>query len=305
MERIYNKKILVIIVVAVICSILFVNRSTVYASFADLEYPPDSSGKVDYTDKDANKKPNNKETEENNYIGKSSNNNLKSITIENSKIMPDFNPNIVNYEVNLDSKDISEINIMAEAEDKNAKVEGQGTITIKEGANDAKIIVTAENGSVKIYNLTINTPKEQSHLELENLEIYGVDIETGIEKIIKLDSVFEQQKYEYNAIVNSNISSLNVKAKPNKECLVEINGEKDIQVGENKVIIKLIDKKDKDINTIYEINIKRETKEETIEENKNKEKQNMIVSVLIITIAIICILFVFRKKKSKRGRREK
>lgn len=82
----------------------------------------------------------------------STNNNLKSLTIEGQKLTPDFNKDKTEYTINLDSN-IEKIKISAEAEDNKSKIEGIGEINLTEGENKIEIKVTSEKGTTKVYTI--------------------------------------------------------------------------------------------------------------------------------------------------------
>lgn len=101
-------------------------------------------------------------TRSNSYSGKaeevddedddrSDNNNLKSITVEGFKLSKEFNKDTLEYTVEVDES-TEKVKINAEAEDKNAKVDGLGEKDLKD-VNTYQIVVTAENGKTKTYTL--------------------------------------------------------------------------------------------------------------------------------------------------------
>ena len=103
----------------------------------------------------------------------SSNNNLKSLSIEGYKLNKDFSKDTKEYSVELPN-DIKEIKINATAEDKTATISGDGKIKVKEGSNKIAIKVTAENGNTKEYIINA-TVKELEPIEVEiNNEKYTV-----------------------------------------------------------------------------------------------------------------------------------
>lgn len=81
-------------------------------------------------------------------------NTLKSLSVDNYQLVPEFNPNITNYSV----KEIKEekININAKTNDSNASVKGSGKKTLKYGDNNIKITVTSESGVKKEYVIKAN-----------------------------------------------------------------------------------------------------------------------------------------------------
>lgn len=88
---------------------------------------------------------------------KSNNAYLKDLTIENFKIQ--FSKEKTNYKIEVPSN-ISEINVIANPEDKTAKIIGTGKYNLQEGHNEITISVTAEDQSIKEYK--INIYKKQS-----------------------------------------------------------------------------------------------------------------------------------------------
>lgn len=95
----------------------------------------------------------------------SSNNNLKSLSITDAELDPEFNKNKTEYSTTLKAG-TTKININAEKEDKDAKIDGDGETEVNEGTNKIVIKVTAENGSVKEYTINV-TVKEYDPIEVK------------------------------------------------------------------------------------------------------------------------------------------
>lgn len=95
---------------------------------------------------------------------KASNSYLKSLSIEGVKISPAFNKDKMEYTAVV-AGDKEKITIKGEVEDEKASVEGLGEVELKEGINRIEIKVTAENGEVRNYILTI-TRKEKNPIEV-------------------------------------------------------------------------------------------------------------------------------------------
>lgn len=154
------------------------------AEFYDIEYGPDSKGMADYTDEaaDAESKNTVNEKKSSDYVGKSSNNYLKSLSVENATISPEFNKQYTDYVVTLKEKNLEYINIIAEADDNKATITGIGKIKLEKEKNNLQVVVRAENGDVQIYNLQVeiqitnNDIKEEPQKEEQNiLEEIGTD----------------------------------------------------------------------------------------------------------------------------------
>lgn len=80
---------------------------------------------------------------------------LKSITVSNSNLSPAFNPDITEYNVDVDYS-IDSIIIIASANHAKATVDGDGVKKLAVGENPYIITVTAENGNIKYYIVTVN-----------------------------------------------------------------------------------------------------------------------------------------------------
>ena len=88
------------------------------------------------------------------YIEKSGNNDLQSITVGKRKLTPEFKPETLSYTVTIPNN-ITSIGISTKRAHEKAKVTGFGVKKPKVGTNTYKIKVTAENGKVKTYTVKI------------------------------------------------------------------------------------------------------------------------------------------------------
>ena len=101
----------------------------------------------------------------------SDDNNLSSLNIEGFDI--DFDSSVTEYSVSVPN-DTKKIKIGATANDGNASVSGIGDYDVKEGNNEIKIVVTAENGDTKTYKINV-VVKELSPIEVKvNDKTYSV-----------------------------------------------------------------------------------------------------------------------------------
>lgn len=86
---------------------------------------------------------------------KSTNNKLKSLSVEGYKISPEFSKDINEYTVDVPST-VDKIIIEAKKADSYASLEGTGEKSVEEGINEFEIIVTSETGVSNIYKLIVN-----------------------------------------------------------------------------------------------------------------------------------------------------
>ena len=90
--------------------------------------------------------------------------NLENLAIENTTLNPEFNPDIVDYTIEV-SGEMESLNILAVPQNENAKVSIEGNENLQYGDNYIKIIVTSEDGeNSKVYNI-IATKKEIINIE--------------------------------------------------------------------------------------------------------------------------------------------
>ena len=93
---------------------------------------------------------------------KSNNDNLKSLDISGCALSPNFDSAITDYSCSVENKTKS-VNVNATKADDKASVAGDGNITLTSDQTIVKIVVTAEDGSQKTYNITINKlPKDDT-----------------------------------------------------------------------------------------------------------------------------------------------
>ena len=87
-------------------------------------------------------------------VQKSTNNYLKSLSVEGCSISPAFNKDTLEYSC----KDlmIDKITINAEVEDSKAYLTGTGEKELFNGDNNFEVVVTSESGAQKVYKLLIN-----------------------------------------------------------------------------------------------------------------------------------------------------
>ena len=119
---------------------------------------------------------------------KSSDNSLKSLTVEGMKLTPEFSKDTLEYSLDL-SNDTKKITIKAEKNDEKATVSGDGEIEVKEGQNIISITVTAENGASRTYKINANVVEASPiTVKINNKEytvlkkLTGIDIPNGFEK---------------------------------------------------------------------------------------------------------------------------
>lgn len=123
----------------------------------------------------------------------SSDNTLKSLTIEGYNLEPMFNKDSLEYKLTVDEK-VEKIVIKAEANHNKASIKGTGEINLSNGENIIEIKVTAENGNDKIYKIIVNVT------DLNPIKVKVGNVEYTIVK--KNNDIIEKLDYYEEVIIN-------------------------------------------------------------------------------------------------------
>ncbi|MCB6992604.1 CHAP domain-containing protein [bacterium 210820-DFI.6.37] len=92
-------------------------------------------------------------------VPKSSNNNLKALSVSGYSISPAFKATETSYSLTVPSN-VSSVTIKATKANSKAVVSGTGKISLATGTNTRSVKVKAENGAVKTYTIKITRSKE-------------------------------------------------------------------------------------------------------------------------------------------------
>lgn len=199
-----------------------------------------------------------------------SNNYLKYLQISEEGLTPNFTRNVTEYSVAV-GENVNSLQILARAEDSNARVEISGHESIKEGENKVQIKVTAQNGYYRIYTITVTKTKDKdkSNAYLENLIIEDFN----------LDKAFQSEVLEYSiGEILSTQQAINVvAATKDPEATIEIIGANTLaKVGEGEIIVKVVAP---DGVTQKEYRIKYMVKEATIEDEAEQEMKEYLKDI--------------------------
>ena len=104
---------------------------------------------------------------------KSSNNALAALTVSAGELAPAFDPTITDYTLSLPLR-TNKITFTATPSDSKATVQGDGEVALRGGENKVAVVVTAEDGSAKTYNITVKVAREPTVFFSLNGESLGV-----------------------------------------------------------------------------------------------------------------------------------
>lgn len=136
---------------------------------------------------------------------------LSSLSLKGLEITPEFAKNVYSYEatIDMDTNDMSKIDVEAEANSKNATIEITGNTDLQEGENIINVIVKSSSSSDQtVYQITVNKVSKASeiassgkHIKKEHiiigLFIFAVVIAIII--IIKMNKgKKDEEEYEYD-----------------------------------------------------------------------------------------------------------
>ena len=155
---------------------------------------------------------------------------LKALNLEELDISNIFKSDIYDYEIRI-PYNVEKINIIAEANDKNATITGDGRRYINEGDNEFEIIVKATDGSSSTYKIKILRKEANNDTTLKNLLVEGY----------VLTPEFKSDIYEYSLNVSEKVEEIVINAETTYE-LANIlgTGKYKLATGENKFKIKVI-----------------------------------------------------------------
>lgn len=229
----------------------------------------------------------------------SSNNYLRTIRIDKGNLSPNFDRE--NLEYNVENIDEDEIEIIAEAEDERATVSGTGTIALINGENIINITVTAENQSVRVYQIHINKSQEftQSDLRLQTLEVKKINEEGNFYDI---DIGFNKDKFEYIINVENDISDLDIIPTVEEEgTIVETQGKNNLTEGENDINITLTNINDETKTTIYSLKVIK-AKKPIVEVASIPKRRNwiwtIVIGIVIVFGATIGVVYFMKNKNN-------
>lgn len=187
---------------------------------------------------------------------RSSNNNLKSLSIDKGTIK--FNKNTTSYNVSVEDN-VTSIKVGATQEDnKSTFVNGFGprNINLNYGNNKIEIKVKAENESIKVYTINVNRKDNRSsNTELKTLKISEAPIN------------FDPKQDTYDISVKNDVTKLDIIATPLDNKSVVTIDNKDLEEGLNE--IKIMVKSEKGETKTYTLNVTRLKVGEGLSDNNN------------------------------------
>lgn len=188
-------------------------------------------------------------------------NTLSSLEVENNKITPEFNKNMISYTLTV-KKDVTSVKINATLEsDKSSFNKGYGprTVNLNYGVNNVVIKVTSESGATKTYTIKITREDDRS----SNNYLKSLNVSSG-------DFTFNKKTLNYSFTVPNEVTSLKVFATA-EDAKSMVSGVKtyNLKEGLNKITIT-VTAENKQTRT-YTLQVTRIVKNITKETNNKLE----------------------------------
>lgn len=246
-------------------------------------------------------KPQVEENKEDENKEKSSNKALKDLVVQNYKLSPEFTSENTKYTLEV-TKEVDKLEITPIPEDSEAKVQIAGNENFKIGNNIVKITVTAEDGTTRIYTITVTKTNQSGNEEEGNtLKLKSLQIKEGT-----LSPSFDPETTNYTVEV-SDPASINI-----NEFITAIAEDEDVEVtiaeskqseSGNRVITIMLENSDGTKSGVYQITLKKSAiipvgnlKQDIFKNNKIYFILGGIIAILLIAIIVVIILL---KKTSK------
>jgi uncharacterized protein YrzB (UPF0473 family) len=151
----------------------------------------------------------------------STDNTLKSLTM-NGSLIPGFDPTKTSYTFDVDSALVSQVSIGATKNDPYSVLSGDlGNVPIVPGKNTINVTVIAEDGTPKVYSVTINSLSNDASIYTLGVENYSIT------------PTFDPLNTVYRLTVDFDVTMVNIFATFHEKATVFGTGAKTLKVGVN------------------------------------------------------------------------
>lgn len=259
----------------------------------------------------------NNNVQTNNISNTNKNNNayLSKLQVNQEGLTPNFNKNKTSYAITV-GENVSTLNVTAVPEASTSKVSISGNTNLKNGDNKIYITVTAQDGTKKVYTITVTktADPEKSNSYLKNLIVENAT----------MSPEFSKEILEYDCgVVGASIQNLKILTfGENENVKIEITGNDELVEGDNTIKVKVTSedgttvkeyvikvKKDSSLveeNNIEEINALQDTDNDKFPKNiLNKIKSNwlLVLMYVVIIVEFIQIVYLYKHRdKNKVGK---
>ena len=199
------------------------------------------------------------------------------------------------------TKEVEKLEITPILQDDKSKFEITGNENFKVGNNIVKITVTAEDGTNRIYTITVAKSNKDAEDDAadEGLKLSKLQI-----KDLKLEPEFNPETTNYSVVVSdpTSIKIADITAIAKDEDVEVTIAEAEADKNGNRVITIMLENEDGTKSGVYQITIKKGMINPIAELQKNKN--NRIYYILggiigVLVIAIIVVIVLLKKTSNK------
>ncbi len=232
---------------------------------------------------------------------KSSNANLDSLKIEKLTFSPSFSRDVQNYTATLE-EDLTKLNVTAKAESDRAKVKIEGNENLKDGVNDIKITVTAEDGTTKTYTVKVSKGSEGENLaqpieSADTTDNSSLGLQSLEIKNVNFSDVFNPNEHFYELNLNLVVDNLDITAVANREdATIEILGNSNFEQGENLVTI-LVKSASEEETASYQIKVNLPM---GVVQQQNEIKFYIKCVLIAFAVLLVVLIIILLSKKAKK-----
>jgi hypothetical protein len=218
---------------------------------------------------------------------KSSDKNVDFKIRSSHTIDPEFSNSKNEYNVTV-PYEVKNLDLSVIPYDKNTTVKIDGTEGLStEKTNKVTIKVTAEDGSVRTITLNVTRSEYKANTDLLDLKV----------KEYEMSPVFKPSVTSYKVTVPHKVKKVTVLVKAPKGATYKITGNKNLQVGNNVVLVKVTD--EKGFIKYYQIDVNRK-------KGFNFFGLGLIpflILLFLLLILLLLLLLLLRRRKEKKKRK--
>lgn len=229
-------------------------------------------------------------------VRKNSNNYLSSLKASVGTFDIDFDKDVTVYTLTV-PHDTQSVILSGALDDIYSSAEGLIEYDLTEDKTTANVIVTAEDGSIRVY--TVYIIKEAKPVEEAKPITYYYSSNNYL-KLLEIDEYeidFDKEVSEYQIKVKSDVNSLEIKAiAEDSRARVEITGNENFKKGENIVTITVTAENGETREYKLIVNKDAEKKEAVTEIDDSSNTAEKIVIIVLIILVVLGLLYLIFKK---------
>ena len=203
---------------------------------------------------------------------RSGNNNLASLYVSNGTLNPGFNKDITNYSMEVPFE-VAKLDIGAQAEDPKSNVYINNPDLISEEITNVEVTVVAENGSSKVYVISVKRGKDPSLPLSTNYYLANFSVSVGM-----LSPAFDKEKLNYAVYLPYEIREIyiDVQVEDTKYAKIEKIENNNLSIG-NNLFKYIVTAEDGSVRT-YTVTVVRNKSMDDVKVSENTYLKSLVLS---------------------------